>query len=181
MHKDRTTERPPGAHYEGVFMRASLRAARWRIVMGAMIFLISLSSCSVRAQEPAPPAAPPPPANQQPPPAENPSAPASSSSKHSRNSHANDFLIIGTVFTDKAYAFPGVHLRVRRATEKKFRWESYTNSRGEFAIRVPQGAEYEIVVVAKGFTDQSKAISAKSGISEDSVVFEMQPAAGGKK
>jgi hypothetical protein len=135
----------------------------------------------VRAQEPAPPAAPPPPANQQPPPAENPSAPASSSSKHSRNSHANDFLIIGTVFTDKAYAFPGVHLRVRRATEKKFRWESYTNSRGEFAIRVPQGAEYEIVVVAKGFTDQSKAISAKSGISEDSVVFEMQPAAGGKK
>ena len=162
-------------------MRASLRAARWRIVMGAMIFLISLSTCSVRAQEPAPPAAPPPPANQQPPPAENPSAPVSSSSKHSRNSHANDFLIIGTVFTDKAYAFPGVHLRVRRATEKKFRWETYTNSRGEFAIRVPQGAEYEIVVVVKGFTDQSKTISAKSGISEDSVVFEMQPAAGGKK
>jgi hypothetical protein len=162
-------------------MLGSLRTARLSIVMGVVIFVISLTTCSVRAQEPAPPAAPPPPANQQPPPAENPSAPASSSSKHSRNSHANDFLIIGTVFTDKAYAFPGVHLRVRRATEKKFRWESYTNSRGEFAIRVPQGAEYEIVVVAKGFTDQSKAISAKSGISEDSVVFEMQPAAGGKK
>ena len=162
-------------------MRASLHAARWRIVMGAMIFLITFSTCSVRAQEPAPPAVPPPPANQQPSPAENPSSPASSSSKHSRNSHASDFLIIGTVFTDKAYAFPGVHLRVRRSTEKKFRWETYTNSRGEFAIRVPQGAEYEIVVVAKGFTDQGKAISAKSGISEDSVVFEMQPAAGGKK
>jgi hypothetical protein len=162
-------------------MLGSLRTARLSIVMGVVIFVISLTTCSVRAQEPAPPAAPPPPANQQPPPAENPSAPASSSSKHSRNSHANDFLIIGTVFTDKAYAFPGVHLRVRRATEKKFRWESYTNSRGEFAIRVPQGAEYEIVVVAKGFSDQSKPISAKSGISEDSVVFEMQPAAGGKK
>jgi hypothetical protein len=181
MHRDRTNERSLGAPYEGVFMCASLRAARRRIVIGAMIFLISLSTCSVRAQEPAPPAAPPPPANQQTPPAENPSAPASSSSKHSRSSHANDFLIIGTVFTDKAYAFPGVHLRVRRSTEKKFRWETYTNSRGEFAIRVPQGAEYEIVVVTKGFTDQSKTISAKSGISEDSVVFEMQPAAGGKK
>jgi hypothetical protein len=70
---------------------------------------------------------------------------------------------------------------VCNCAEKKFRWETYTNSRGEFAIRVPQGAEYEIVVVAKGFTDQSKTISAKSGISEDSVVFEMQPAAGGKK
>jgi hypothetical protein len=125
-------------------MRASQRAARWRMVMGAVIFVISLSTCSMRAQEPAPPAVPPPPANQQPPPTENPSAPASasSSSKHSRNSHANDFLIIGTVFNDKAYAFPGVHLRVRRSTEKKFRWETYTNSRGEFAIRVPQGAEY---------------------------------------
>ena len=181
MHKDRTNQRPPEARYEGVFMRGSLRAARWRIVMSAMIFLISLSTYSGRAQEPAPPAPPPPPSNQQASPAESPSAPASSSSKHSRSSHANDFLIIGTVFTDKAYAFPGVHLRVRRSTEKKFRWEAYTNSRGEFAIRVPQGGEYEIVVVTKGFTDQSKTISAQSGISEDSVVFEMQPAAGGKK
>ena len=97
------------------------------------------------------------------------------------NSHASDFLIIGTVFTDKAYAFPNVHLRVRRTTEKKFRWETYTNSRGEFAIRVPQGADYEMVIVAKGFADQSKVITARSGISEDNVVFQMQPAAGGKK
>ena len=106
---------------------------------------------------------------------------SSSSNKRSRGGHASDFLIIGTVFTDQAFAFPNVHLRVRRAAEKKFRWEAYTNSRGEFAIRVPQGAEYEMVIVAKGYLDQSKVISAKSGISEDNVVFQMQPAAGGKK
>ena len=89
--------------------------------------------------------------------------------------------MIGTVFTDKAYALPGAHIRVRRSGEKKFRWETYTNSRGEFALRVPQGGEYEIVVLAKGFADQNGTVSAKSGISEDNVVYRMQPASGGKK
>jgi len=149
-----------------------------------MVMLLTvLGAASVRAQAPAPAATPPPPpspATQQPP-AETSGAAGSSSSKHSRSNHASDFLIIGTVFTDQAFAFPGVHLRVRRSTEKKFRWEAYTNSRGEFAIRVPQGAEYEMVIVTKGFLNQSKVISAKSGISEDNVVFQMQPAAGGKK
>jgi hypothetical protein len=156
---------------------SSMRALRWHKVIGATMCLVSLATWSVLAQEPAPPAPP----NQQQPPAENPSGPGNSSSKHARTTHANDFLIIGTVFTDRALAFPGVRLRVRRSAEKKFRWETYTNSRGEFAIRVPQGAEYEMVVFAKGFVDQSKTISAKSGTSENNAVFTMQPAAGVKK
>jgi hypothetical protein len=157
------------------------RTFRLYRVVGPTLVLLAVGAM-VSAQEPAPPPspAPPPPASQQPPP-EAPSAASSSSSKHSRSTHANDFLIIGTVFTDRALAFPGVRLRVRRSREKKFRWEAYTNSRGEFAIRVPQGAEYEMVIIAKGYLDQSKEISAKSGISEDNVVFQMQPAAGGKK
>ncbi|PYU84446.1 MAG: hypothetical protein DMG51_10440 [Acidobacteria bacterium] len=93
-------------------------------------------------------------------------------------SHANDFLIRGTVFTDKALSFPGVQLRIRRVGEKKFRWESYTNSRGEFAIRVPQGADYELVVRVKGFAEQTRTIDAKTGGNEQSMVFRMQPAAG---
>ncbi len=111
------------------------------------------------------------------------SSPTSSSSSSSKRSgsHANNFLVIGTVFTDKAYALPGARLRIRRTGEKKFRWETYTNSRGEFALRVPQGGEYEIVVIAKGFADQTNPVSAKSGISEDNVVYRMQPASGGKK
>jgi hypothetical protein len=156
-----------------------MRGFRRYLVIGSVVLLIA--GIQARAQEPAPAAPPPPPSANQQPPAEAPGAAASSSSKHPRSSHASDFLIIGTVFTDKAYAFPNVRLRVRRTSEKKFRWETYTNSRGEFAIRVPQGADYEMVIVAKGFADQSKVISAKSGISEDNVVFQMQPAAGGKK
>jgi hypothetical protein len=96
-------------------------------------------------------------------------------------SHANDFLIRGSVFTDKALSFPGVKLRVRRAGEKKFRWQDYTNSRGEFAIRVPQGSEYEMVVHAKGFADQAKIVDAKNTTADNNLVFRMQPAAGGKK
>ena len=97
-----------------------------------------------------------------------------------KSSHLNDFLIRGTVFTDKALAFPGVQLRIRRAGEKKFRWENYTNSRGEFAVRVPPGSNYEMVIRAKGFAEQTRTVDAKAGGNEESVVFRMQPATGGK-
>src|SRR5438270_4547958 len=90
---------------------------------------------------------------------------ASSSSKNSKQkySHANDFLIRGTVFTDKALSFPGVQLRIRRVGEKKFRWQDQTNSRGEFAMRVPQGVQYEMVVHVKGFADQTRNIDGRTG------------------
>src|SRR5437868_8983660 len=55
--------------------------------------------------------------------------PGSSSSK-GKHTHAHDFLIRGTVFQPNSLAFPGVRLRIRRAKEKKFRWETFTNSRG---------------------------------------------------
>lgn len=96
-------------------------------------------------------------------------------------SHANDYLIRGSVFTDKALSFPGVQLRIRRVGEKKFHWQDYTNSRGEFAIRVPQGSEYEMVVHAKGFADQSQTIDAKNGPGNNNLVFRLQPAPKGKK
>jgi hypothetical protein len=84
------------------------------------------------------------------------------------------------VFTDKALAFPGVQLHIRRAGEKKFRWEDSSNSRGEFAIRVPQGTEYEMVVHAKGFVDQARSIDARNATSDNSIVFRMEPAKKGK-
>lgn len=96
-------------------------------------------------------------------------------------SHANDFLIRGTVFTDKALAFPGVQLRIRRVGEKKFRWEDSTSSRGEFAIRVPQGTQYEMVLHVKGFADQTRTIDARTGSGDNNVVFRMEPAKKGKQ
>ena len=139
----------------------------------ASIVLASFAAARASAQEPPPP--PPPEQSNSP-------APSSSSAKSNKKySHANDFLIIGTVFTDKGYAFSGVELRVRRSTEKKFRWDSYTNSRGEFAIRVPQGTDYEMIVHAKGFADQTRSLDAKNGLNETRIVFRMESGPGEKK
>jgi len=116
-------------------------------------------------------------AGQQPPdpPQQQSSTPAGSSSSKSKPhySHANDFLVRGTVYNEKALSFPGAQLRIRRSGEKKFRWESYTNSRGEFAMRVPQGADYELVVHVKGYVDQARPINAKEG-NDGSFIFRME-------
>jgi hypothetical protein len=143
----------------------------WITVICTAALLAPLASARARIQEPPAPA----------PPA--PAAPAASSSKPGKTkySHKNDFLIRGTVFNDKALSAPGVQLRIRRTGEKKFRWESYTNSRGEFAVRVPQGSDYEMVVRAKGFAEQTRTIDAKNGGNEERMVFRMKPAAGDKK
>jgi hypothetical protein len=98
-----------------------------------------------------------------------------------KHSHANDFLIRGTVFDDKALSFPGAELRFRVEGQKKYKWETVTNSRGEFAVRVRQGSNYEILVHAKGFADQTRTIEAKSGGNEETVAFRMVPITGGKK
>lgn len=136
------------------------------VLLGTCLIFAGLLAWCAMAQDPPPAAAPP--------------ADASSSSKGKKYSHASDFLIIGTVFNDKGYAFPGVELRVRRSSEKKFRWDSYTNSRGDFAVRVPQGTDYELVVHAKGFADQARSMDAKSGVSEARLVFRMEPVKDGK-
>jgi hypothetical protein len=151
-----------------------MRRPQWIPILCLAVLAPSFSAAFAGAQEPAPA-----------PSASSPSSggPASTPGKPGKKkySHANDFLIRGTVFTDKALSFPGVRLRIRKAGEKKFRWESYTNSRGEFAVRVPQGSDYEMVVRAKGFAEQTRAIDAKTGGNEESMVFRMLPAAGGKE
>jgi hypothetical protein len=153
----------------------------WLVILGAATLLILLPPALARHQSQEPPPPPPAEAPAQPP-AATPAKPSTGTSSSKRKySHANDFLIRGTIFTDKALAFPNVQLRVRRSTEKKFRWETYTNSRGDFAVRVPQGLEYELVIHAKGFADQTRSIDAKAGLSETTLTFRMEPASGGKK
>jgi hypothetical protein len=144
---------------------------KWIAILFTAAFVASFSAGFAPAQE-AVPASPSSAPDSQ--------APAATPSKPGKKKyqHANDFLIRGTVFTDKALSFPGVQLRIRRAGEKKFRWESYTNSRGEFAVRVPQGSDYELVVHVRGFAEQKRTIDTKTGGNEENMVFRMQPTAG---
>jgi hypothetical protein len=77
-----------------------------------------------------------------------------SSSSQKKTREIPSFLIIGTVFNEQNYSFPGVEVRIRRGDEKKFRWDTYTDSRGEFAVRVPPGHQYVVVTHIKKYTDQ---------------------------
>ncbi len=140
---------------------------RWVVALWAAALLVPFAASQAPNQEAAP--------------ASQPQSSSSANSGKQKYSHANDFLIRGTVFTDKALSFPGVQLRIRRAGEKKFRWEDRTNSRGEFAIRVPQGTQYEMVVDVKGFAYQNRTIDARNGSGENNVVFRMEPVKRGRK
>lgn len=148
-----------------------MKSPRWSVLAVTFLFLAGLADAHALAQDPPPPTAS--------------SAGGYSSSagnpKKQKYSHANDFLITGTVFNEQGYAFPGVQLRIRRSNEKKFRWDTYTNSRGDFAVRVPQGTDYEMVVHVKGFADQTRAMNAKSGVGEARLVFRMEAAKDGKR
>ena len=139
---------------------------RWVVALWAAALLVPFGASQAPAQQAAS--------------ASQPQSSSSSKSSKQKYSHANDFLIRGTVFTETALSFPGVQLRIRRSSEKKFRWEDRTNSRGEFAIRVPQGSQYEMVVHAKGFADQARTIDARNGSGENNVVFRMESAKRGK-
>ena len=118
-------------------------------LFGFFLFLPGLCA----GQLPAPPAPTPPESTTAP----NASA-QDSSSKPGRTLPA--FLILGTVFNERNYAFPGVEVKIRRKGEKKFRYDLYTNSRGEFAVRVPDGIEYEVVVRQKKYKEQSQEVLA---------------------
>lgn len=109
-------------------------------------------------------------------------AESSKSAKPAKHKHtwADDFLIHGTVFNDKGLALPRVEVRIRRVTEKKVRWQEATNSRGDFAIRVPYDASYEVLARAKGFRDQAKTVVAKAGLTDEALAFRLEPL-GGKK
>jgi hypothetical protein len=135
------------------------------------IVALSAAAAILQAQEPPPP----PPPDPAPPP----QAESSTNSKHVR--HLDSFLIRGTVYDEKALSLPGARLRVKRQGEKKYRWSTVANSRGEFAIRVPPGSDYELLTQAKDFTDHTTAIDAKNQSSEDNMVIHMDRAPERKK
>jgi len=133
-----------------------------------------IASCGfVCAQQPSAPAQPAP---------EPQAGAAESSSKQPQKKagHGDDFLIRGTVFTPDGLALPGAELRIRRAPEKKFKWNDATNSRGEFAVRVKMGADYEVVVRAKGYQAESQAVNAATGERFKDLVFRMKNQTGKK-
>jgi hypothetical protein len=124
------------------------------------------------AQQPIPPSPPTSPAAPAPAPPAAIAQESSSTSKHKNK--IPPFLILGTVFNERALAFPGIQVKIRRKGEKKFRYDTYTNSRGEFAIRVPDGIEYEVVIHQKNYHDQSQVVAANMADVQKRLTFKLE-------
>jgi hypothetical protein len=61
-------------------------------------------------------------------------------------------LIFGTVWDPDGHPLYAVKVKIRRADEKKVRWELYSNHTGEFAQRLPVGkADYIVWADVKGY------------------------------
>jgi hypothetical protein len=140
-------------------------------VLLAVLFLCPNPSS---AQEPSPPASQAPATTAAPSAAGASQADPGSSSSRTKSRQIPSFLIIGTVFNENAISFPGVQVRIRRSGEKKFLWDMYTNSRGEFAQRVPPGFEYEVVAHVKKYEDQTQTVDSKVDV-QQRVSIKMQP------
>lgn len=139
-----------------------MRSPRWISVFDvAVLFLPTM--IATQTQQPPPPSPNTPPAQTE-----------SSSGKKPSARHQHDFLIKGTVFTEEGLSFAGARVRIRKAGEKSFHWEGEANSRGEFAIRVVQGAHYEVVVSAKGWKEQKKTVDAAGSERIEDMVFHME-------
>ena len=60
-------------------------------------------------------------------------------------------VIFGTVWGPDDRPVPGITVKIRRANEKKARWEVVSNRRGEFEQQVPSGKQdYVIWADVKG-------------------------------
>lgn len=134
--------------------------------LAVFLFLSALAAAQVPPTQPAPPAQP----------GSTPAPQAASGQSSSSKPHQGipAFLILGTVFNEKAYALPGVEVKIRRKGEKKFRYDLYTNSRGEFAVRVPDGIEYEVVVRLKGYKDQIQEVLANMADVQKRLTFKLE-------
>ena len=64
----------------------------------------------------------------------------------SSNPSKNDYaLIYGTVWGPDNHSVAGVPIKIRRAIDKKPKWELTSDSHGEFAQRVPAGGQDYII------------------------------------
>jgi hypothetical protein len=87
-------------------------------------------------------------------------------------------LIAGTVFRDPGFAFPGVQVRLEPAEKHKKakKQQVVTNTRGEFALRVPPvPLKYVLYVQHTGFAPQQKEIAVQGEDQMVDLVFRLEP------
>ena len=77
-------------------------------------------------------------------------------------------LIFGTVYGKDQRPVAGVTVKIRRASDKKPKWERYSDSHGEFAQRVPAGAaDYVVWAQVKGIRQVYENTEVKVHVDND--------------
>jgi len=73
-------------------------------------------------------------------------------SDHEKPTPKSYALIFGTVWDPDGHPLYAVKVKIRRADEKRARWELYSNHTGEFAQRLPAGkADYIVWADVKDY------------------------------
>lgn len=90
-----------------------------------------------------------------------------------------DFLVYATVYNDRGFTVPNARARMSVAGENKWRWETTSDSQGEFALHVPEGAQYDLRVDAKGYEALIQGVDATQ-TDRDDLGLHLVPLGGGK-
>ncbi len=85
-------------------------------------------------------------------------------------------IVGGTVFRESGFALPGAEVAISQTgVPKPKKMKATSDSRGEFAFRVPTvAARYTVSVAAKGYAHQEKSVSVDGEVRED-VTFSLAP------
>lgn len=103
-----------------------------------------------------------------------------------RKPEASVALLIGTVFRDPGFAFPGVQVLLEPAPDAKTsakvkvkKMKAVSDSRGEFSFRVPPlPMRYTLKFQAEGFLPDTKEVVV-SGPDRQDIYVTLKPAKGG--
>jgi hypothetical protein len=90
-----------------------------------------------------------------------------------------DFLVYATVYNDRGFTVPNARARMSVAGENKWRWETTSDGQGEFALHVPEGAQYDLRVDAKGYESLTQGVDATQ-TDRDDLGLHLVPLGGGK-
>ncbi|MGH9805297.1 MAG: carboxypeptidase-like regulatory domain-containing protein [Candidatus Acidiferrales bacterium] len=86
-------------------------------------------------------------------------------------------LLSGSVHSAEGFALAGVPVSVRRDDDRKPRWRAVSDTRGEFALRLPsEAATYEVATESKEHKNQTKTVKV-AGTDKETVVvlFRLSP------
>jgi hypothetical protein len=78
-----------------------------------------------------------------------------------------EFLVHANVFDDKGFTVSNARVRMRRANEGEWRWQTISDSEGEIALHVPLNDLYVLRVDAKGFQVLTQNVDATQTDSTD--------------